>query len=80
MCGWGDAFGYYLVASGGVEAMIDPGASEFDIAPMKVVIPEAGGTMRRFEGGGSFAANQLIVDDLVTVFSGVGLRTISEDD
>jgi fructose-1,6-bisphosphatase/inositol monophosphatase family enzyme len=79
MCGWGDAFGYYLVASGRVEGMIDPGASVFDIAPMKVVIAEAGGTLKTFRGGGSFASNKVVESDLVTLFKNIGLEPVESD-
>ncbi len=41
---WGDAYGYALVATGRAEAMIDPKASPWDIAPMAVILAEAGGT------------------------------------
>ena len=40
---WGDAYGYLLVATGRMEAMIDPVISPWDIAPMPVIIEEAGG-------------------------------------
>lgn len=47
---WGDAYGYALVATGRAEAMIDPLANPWDVAPMAVIIPEAGGTYTTFEG------------------------------
>ena len=40
---WGDGYGYVLVATGRVEAMIDPTAAIWDLAPMPVIISEAGG-------------------------------------
>ena len=40
---WGDAYGYALVATGRAEAMIDPIAYEWDLAPVSVIISEAGG-------------------------------------
>ncbi len=40
---WGDAYGFMLVATGMVEAMVDPSVSIWDIAPMPVIISEAGG-------------------------------------
>ena len=48
---WGDAYGYYLVASGQAEAMIDPICSPWDLAPMPVIISEAGGTFTDVNGG-----------------------------
>jgi len=47
---WGDAYGYTLVATGRAEAMIDPMANPWDVAPMAVIIPEAGGTFSGFDG------------------------------
>jgi histidinol-phosphatase len=40
---WGDAYGYALVATGRAEAMVDPVAELWDLAPMPVIIGEAGG-------------------------------------
>ncbi|MBJ82185.1 MAG: histidinol phosphate phosphatase [Acidimicrobiaceae bacterium] len=48
---WGDAYGYYLVASGQAEAMVDPICSPWDLAPMPVIIGEAGGTFTDVNGG-----------------------------
>ena len=47
---WGDAYGYALVATGRAEAMIDPLANPWDVAPMAVIIPEAGGHYSTFDG------------------------------
>ena len=41
---WGDAYGYSLVATGRADAMVDAaGVNLWDVAPMQVIIPEAGG-------------------------------------
>lgn len=48
---WGDAYGYALVASGRAEAMFDPALAWWDIAPILVVIPEAGGRLTSWSGG-----------------------------
>jgi histidinol-phosphatase len=47
---WGDGYGYYLVATGRAEIMIDGPMNAWDIAPMLVVIPEAGGTITTWSG------------------------------
>jgi histidinol-phosphatase len=47
---WGDGYGYLLVATGAVDAMIDPGAERYDLAPMPVILAEAGGTFSDFHG------------------------------
>ncbi len=49
--GWGDAFGYALVATGRAEAMLDPKISPWDCAPMPVIMREAGGWAGNWDGG-----------------------------
>lgn len=41
--GWGDCYGHFLVATGAAEVMADPVVEIWDIAPMAVILPEAGG-------------------------------------
>jgi histidinol phosphatase-like enzyme (inositol monophosphatase family) len=48
---WGDAYGYALVATGRVEAMVDPTAALWDLAPMPVILSEAGGRFTTLDGG-----------------------------
>ncbi len=40
---WGDGFGYAMVATGAIEAMVDGLVSLWDLAPMPVIMAEAGG-------------------------------------
>ena len=47
---WGDGYGYAMVACGGIEAMVDPEVSLWDIAPMPVIIGEAGGRFSTLDG------------------------------
>ena len=47
---WGDAYGYFLVATGQAEAMIDPVCETWDLAPMPVIMAEAGGTFTDVAG------------------------------
>ena len=48
---WGDAFGYYLVATGRAEVFADPICGQYyDFAPFEVIIPEAGGRLTQFGG------------------------------
>lgn len=51
--GWGDCYGHFLVATGRAEAMVDPIVSVWDVAPMAVILPEAGGKFTAFSGRGS---------------------------
>jgi fructose-1,6-bisphosphatase/inositol monophosphatase family enzyme len=63
---WGDGYGYALVATGRVEAMIDPVAAAWDVAAMPVIIGEAGGTFTdfagaaRIDGGSGVATNGVL--------------------
>lgn len=49
---WGDAYGYYLVATGRAELMIDEGLQPWDSAPLRPIIEEAGGTYLDLDGDG----------------------------
>lgn len=74
--GWGDGYGYLLVATGRIEAMTDPDLHEWDIAPMLTVIPEAGGRITRWDGstglaGGPWlASNGRVHDELLALLRG----------
>jgi histidinol-phosphatase len=48
--GWGDCYGHFLVATGAAEVMADPVVEIWDIAPMAVILPEAGGRFTSFKG------------------------------
>lgn len=41
--GWSDAYGYYMVASGRAEIMLDPFIELWDVAPFPPIFREAGG-------------------------------------
>ena len=47
---WGDGYGYFLVATGQIEAMIDPSLYIYDIAPMLTILPECGGLITTWKG------------------------------
>ncbi len=57
---WGDGYGYVLVATGRTEAMIDPGINLWDIAPMLVAIPEAGGQITTWKGTNSYHTDKAL--------------------
>jgi len=48
--GWGDCYGHLLVATGRVEAMVDPVLEIWDAAPLQIVVEEAGGRFTDREG------------------------------
>ena len=73
---WGDAYGYALVATGRAEAMIDPLAYPWDVAPVEVIIAEAGGRFTGLDGtggagtwqrGSGVATNDRVHDDLLAL-------------
>ncbi len=75
---WGDAYGYTLVATGRAEAMIDPLANPWDVAPMAVIIPEAGGRFTSIGGddsadayrqGSGVATNGTLHDDVLALLN-----------
>jgi fructose-1,6-bisphosphatase/inositol monophosphatase family enzyme len=47
---WGDAYGYFLVATGRAEIMIDPMLSDWDAGPLLVILEEAGGRFTDWRG------------------------------
>jgi len=67
---WGDGYGYALVATGRVAAMVDPVVEPYDIGPMPVILAEAGGRFTDLSGvvgieGGSGVGSNGHVHDAV---------------
>ena len=69
---WGDGYGYALVATGRVDAVVEPPVKPWDIAPMLTIVPEAGGRITGWDGspaelneGGWIASNSHLHGDLV---------------
>jgi histidinol-phosphatase len=48
--GWGDCYGYVLVATGRAELMVDPALSLWDMAALPTILTEAGGTFTNWQG------------------------------
>lgn len=71
---WGDAYGYALVATGRAEAMVDPECFDWDVAPMSVIMAEAGGRFSDVAGsdewrtGSAVGTNGLLHEDLLACF------------
>jgi len=63
---WGDVYGYFLVATGRVEVMIDPELKIWDAAAAQPIIEEAGGKFtdwqgdERIDSGNAVGSNGLI--------------------
>ncbi|MFV1990654.1 MAG: inositol monophosphatase [Acidimicrobiales bacterium] len=47
---WGDGYGYAMVASGRADVMVDYGVSPWDLAPIPVILSEAGGRFSSWTG------------------------------
>jgi myo-inositol-1(or 4)-monophosphatase len=56
--GWSDAYGHALVATGRLEAMLDPILNAHDAAPFGVILPEAGGYFGDFAGNPGIHAHE----------------------
>lgn len=67
---WGDGYGFALAATGRVEAMVDPRAALWDVAPMPLIMAEAGGRFTAVDGrdgadhGSGLATNGALHDQL----------------
>jgi histidinol phosphatase-like enzyme (inositol monophosphatase family) len=48
--GWGDCYGYVLVATGRAEVMLDPQINPWDCAPLPPIFREAGGRFTTWAG------------------------------
>ena len=72
---WGDGYGYLLVATGRMEAMVDPVVAPYDVAPMPVILAEAGGRFtdlagdEGFAGGSGLATNGVLHDAVLALLS-----------
>ena len=75
---WGDAYGYFLVATGKIPAMLDDTMCPWDVAPLAVIIPEAGGRITSWAGDeidvancpSVLATNGAAHDELLELLSG----------
>jgi histidinol-phosphatase len=61
--GFGDFWGYALVAEGAAEAMVEVDVSSWDLAAPAIVIEEAGGRLTDFGGRRSFAGTTVIASN-----------------
>jgi histidinol-phosphatase len=73
---WGDGYGYALVATGRAEAMVDPVVEYYDVAPMAVILQEAGGRFTDYTGtvtaagGDGVATNGRLHDAVLALLTG----------
>jgi myo-inositol-1(or 4)-monophosphatase len=57
---WGDCFGYFALATGGADAMLDPTLAHWDVAAIVPVVEGAGGRLSSWRGGDPLAQPSLI--------------------
>ncbi len=58
--GWGDCYGYALVATGRAEVMLDPFMNSWDAAAVKPIIEEAGGVFCAWDGQATIYAGSAL--------------------
>ncbi len=57
---WGDCFGYFALATGGADVMLDPSLAYWDVAAIVPVVEGAGGRVSSWSGGDPLAELTLI--------------------
>jgi histidinol-phosphatase len=73
---FGDFWSHVLVAEGAIDAAFEPAVALWDVAPLQVIVEEAGGrfsdlTGRATPAGGSVVcSNGLLHDEVVTALTG----------
>lgn len=63
--GWGDAYGYLLVATGRAEVMIDPVMEVWDCGPFPPIFREAGGYFGDWKGNPTIYAREALATTMV---------------
>ena len=57
---WGDGYGYVLIATGRAEIMLDPMMSDWDAAPLQVILEEAGGRFTDWKGNATIFGKEAV--------------------
>lgn len=74
--GWGDAYGYSLVATGRAELMLDPVMNPWDAGPFPPILREAGGYFGDWRGNETIYGNegmattQALLPEVLTLIEG----------
>lgn len=74
--GWGDAYGYALVATGRAEIMLDPIMNVWDCGPFPPILAEAGGYFGDWQGnptiyaGEAMATTQALLPEVLALIRG----------
>lgn len=73
MRGFGDTYGYHLVATGRADIFFEMGPKAWDISAFQIIIKQAGGKYSDFTGneftpgGTSLATNGLLHEEMLTI-------------
>jgi histidinol-phosphatase len=71
---FGDFWAHMLVAEGAMEIMIEPQVAAWDMAPIQIIVEEAGGRFTdlrgnaRHDGGSGVSTNGVLHDDVLELF------------
>ncbi len=57
---WGDAYGYYLLATGWADIMVDPKVNLWDFMPLIPIIRGAGGVITDWEGNDPIGKDSIV--------------------
>jgi histidinol-phosphatase len=61
--GFGDFYGYVLVAQGSGEVMVEHGVHAWDVAAIKALVEEAGGCFTNWDGGADIHRPDIVVSN-----------------
>jgi histidinol phosphatase-like enzyme (inositol monophosphatase family) len=81
---WGDCFGYFALATGGADVMLDPTLAYWDVAALVPVVEGAGGRLTSWTGGNPLAERSLVAtagplhEVVLATLAGSGRRGASE--
>jgi histidinol-phosphatase len=73
---WGDCYGHALVATGRVEAQVDPVMAPWDAGPFLTIVTEAGGRFTTLDGratlhgGSGVSTNGVLHDEVLEALAG----------
>jgi histidinol-phosphatase len=73
--GFGDFLSFMLLADGAIDVVTEPIAAEWDLAPLVVIVEEAGGRFtdragaRTVRGGNAIATNGLLHDEVLGIIT-----------
>jgi histidinol-phosphatase len=80
--GFGDFYGFVLVAQGSGELMVEHGVHAWDVAALKVIVEEAGGRFTNWDGGSSIhkpdviASNGKLHDEALRILSSARAKPV----